>query len=839
MAGAKRFSAFLLALGMAVVSGGAAIPVFAEEAATSEIAATPETASLMGAGGTGGSGFALQPLSAAYLDYLENGAMGDYIPSPVDAGLFGTPRSANFNLYSLPPAKFDLRTEGLVTEVKNQNVNGACWSFAAIASIESGLVAQYPWVDLSERHLVFSSFQFDDGLLAPDPNPSSWGGWNQVSTGTLSHFFGPVAENRYPYEDYTGITKQDRAEAEFHLQDVSYLPQYPYELGSDRVDGSILKALLQERGALSIAYCDVGTNTDTEHASYYNPEPAYANHQVTLVGWDDTFPKENFLTEAPGDGAWLIKNSWGTNLNFQKGGYFWLSYYDATLSDGAFYEVSEENADRQAYYYDSTGWGLNLAFSTPGAESIQAANVFTNPTAAQQLEAVGLYTGASNVAAGVSVYLMDDTGNWAATPAATVTESEPYAGYHTLTLDTPVPLGAGQKYTVVYTATPTDADADPLMPVEIKCDAMVNSLQAEVNAGETYYYDPDTNLWTDATAFEPFDMVGTDQKIYLGNACITALVAPSGPAAPEPAAPALGETQAVLSSLMVSNNDRTTVPLQVFGTASGTTTNAPEVITEPETPEGLQAGQTLFIWPISTGEVRVNGIPAEYTDGLYHPTAVENLQAGKTTVTIEVSETGKTTTDYELTFEVAASPTPTSSASPIPTPSASPTPTPSASPIPTPTLPPVEIIEGGNQNVARGATLTVRSSAEFKDYLNTEVDGKQVPAGEVETKAGSTIVTLSANYLQGLAVGTHTVRINSTTGSAETQFQCLSGSSGTGNTHNNTPATPAPAAQQTAAQISASIPQTADASEPLVWVVLLLASLSVGAVLVCRKRNHH
>lgn len=39
------------------------------------------------------------------------------------------------------------------------------------------------------------------------------------------------------------------------------------------------------------------------------------NHAVTIVGWDDNYPKENFAADNPpqGDGAWIIRNSWGAD----------------------------------------------------------------------------------------------------------------------------------------------------------------------------------------------------------------------------------------------------------------------------------------------------------------------------------------------------------------------------------------------------------------------------------------------------------------------------------------------------------------------------------------------
>lgn len=42
-----------------------------------------------------------------------------------------------------------------------------------------------------------------------------------------------------------------------------------------------------------------------------------ANHAVTIVGWDDSYSKENFNAEhqPPADGAWIVKNSWGAESN--------------------------------------------------------------------------------------------------------------------------------------------------------------------------------------------------------------------------------------------------------------------------------------------------------------------------------------------------------------------------------------------------------------------------------------------------------------------------------------------------------------------------------------------
>ena len=59
-------------------------------------------------------------------------------------------------------------------------------------------------------------------------------------------------------------------------------------------------------------------NTATwSHYTWQRGMTVPTNHAVTIIGWDDDYPADNFLEEhrPPQDGAWLVKNSWGSGEN--------------------------------------------------------------------------------------------------------------------------------------------------------------------------------------------------------------------------------------------------------------------------------------------------------------------------------------------------------------------------------------------------------------------------------------------------------------------------------------------------------------------------------------------
>ncbi|MEG2082601.1 MAG: X2-like carbohydrate binding domain-containing protein, partial [Oscillospiraceae bacterium] len=89
--------------------------------------------------------------------------------------------------------------------------------------------------------------------------------------------------------------------------------------------------------------------------------------------------------------------------------------------------------------------------------------------------------------------------------------------------------------------------------------------------------------------------------------------------------------------------------------------------------------------------------------------------------------------------------------------------------------PPEEVLVmtiGDNSVYTPGTTqgATFVSPANIKDFLWVSMDGIPLKLSDIKVKAGSTIVTISSEYMDTLSAGKHTVSICSTTGTATANF---------------------------------------------------------------------
>ena len=142
------------------------------------------------------------------------------------------------------------------------------------------------------------------------------------------------------------------------------------------------------------------------------------------------------------------------------------------------------------------------------------------------------------------------------------------------------------------------------------------------------------------------------------------------------------------------------------------------------------------------------------------------------------------------------------------------------------------IIEGagGEWTKDSGATLRFRSDAGISSFVRVEVDGVVVDAKNYTVTEGSTIVTFTAEYLESLATGKHTVAIVSSISGEEKKATAeFTIAKKADTTNGNSNAT----ADQTTAQKTKAL-KTGDES-PIGYLLALLALCGAAVVFTGKK----
>ncbi|WP_407416360.1 C1 family peptidase [Methanobrevibacter sp.] len=370
------------------------------------------------------------------------------------------------------PKRFDLRDWGWVSPVKNQGSMGACWAFGVTAALESSLIRftnityDFSENNLQNTMLKYSKYGeeiFDEGgnvILAANYY-SSWLGVSPTEFDT--------------YDELGKISPLIATPQDLHMKDMLFISERKNSTDNNGIKEAILKY-----GGIAVNYFHDNQYLNTTTYGYYNNKNITMNHVVCAVGWDDDYPASYFPTTAPGNGAFIIKNSWGTE--FGDDGYFYISYYDVSFctvfESMGFILKNTEDYDKLYQHEISTNY------------KTKNSTYFMNKYVAKENELIAAVgTIFNNNPYEISIFINGEN-------VYNQSGISDYYGYSTINLNKCIPIKMGDEFSVM-----------------IKSNSMyMSTIRGHVEPNVTFVSD-DGNNWTDLSENNESAII----KVYTKN----------------------------------------------------------------------------------------------------------------------------------------------------------------------------------------------------------------------------------------------------------------------------------------------------------------------------------
>ncbi|MCR5345149.1 MAG: cell surface protein [Lachnospiraceae bacterium] len=356
------------------------------------------------------------------------------------------------------PEKFDLRNYGRVGEVRNQGDLGTCWAFASLSALSSALLPEEDIMFSPDHMSLRNSFSSDQNN----------GGEYTMGMAYLTSWQGPVYERDDPYGD--GMSPNGLTAVK-HVQEIQFI---------DSGNLAEIKEAIFIYGAVQTSIYMKPSNElyyNKNNCAYYYNGKKTVNHDIVIVGWDDTYPASNFPIPPEGDGAFICQNSWGKE--FGDGGFFYVSYYDTSICKHCICYTgieSDKNYD-SIYQSDLCGYSGQLGYNK---SEIYAANVFTS-THDEYLSAVGFYTTGKDTL--YEIYIVtpftDPDSLSEATAMLAASGKKEKKGYYTVKLNKNVQIKAGTKFAIMIRLETPGSTRPLAVEYKPKDDTIIDLLDGE------------------------------------------------------------------------------------------------------------------------------------------------------------------------------------------------------------------------------------------------------------------------------------------------------------------------------------------------------------------------
>ena len=130
-----------------------------------------------------------------------------------------------------------------------------------------------------------------------------------------------------------------------------------------------------------------------------------------------------------------------------------------------------------------------------------------------------------------------------------------------------------------------------------------------------------------------------------------------------------------------------------------------------------------------------------------------------------------------------------------------------------------------------GSTAQIYCNGELDDFVNVEVDGSAVALSNYTLAEGSTVLTFKEDYLESLAVGNHTVKLNYTDGSVAATLAIAAKDTVMDTVHEESSS----ADTDTFVHVGSNSNDTGDHDNVVLWMIVLTVAMFVGTFIIKNK----
>ena len=406
-------------------------------------------------------------------------------PLPENVGFVSDVPKEETKIVSLP-SSYDAMALGYVTPIKNQ-ICGACWLHGAIADFESDVaIGESNLLDFSEQEVG------DCNIWASEGGHNYCNGGNAFMTTNYFTKKGAADETCHPYAAAPQTCQNCPI-----LKNVDNWRMITGSDGESQIT-TIKDAILNYGPVYSTIYASDPAFSAYDSGVYEYWGTGETDHAIEIIGWDNT------LSHSHGNGAWLIKNSWGTGWGASGPypGCAWVAYGAANLGDATSAISGYSNADSQTYFHDECGWMWYSVGYYPSTTAYGAVRFI--PSEDSTLTAVDFWTVDIDMQYEIKVFDTISGGppyTFSNQLGTTQTGSTAEMGYYSIPLDTPIPLVSGDDFIVQVKLTTTGWGYP--IPIDYCTYSWLNWSTIATSSGESY-------LSCDGSQFDKYGTSGKD-----------------------------------------------------------------------------------------------------------------------------------------------------------------------------------------------------------------------------------------------------------------------------------------------------------------------------------------